>query len=81
MQSWMCWTIFTSIMFVSFNMHSTKPSCRDGFVPISGVGAGWYCTPGYIPRDVWWPLETQKVPITQSALARHYPAGTPVERN
>jgi len=49
MQSWMRWTIFTSIMFVSFYMHSTKPMCRDGFTPVIGVGAGWYCTPGYKP--------------------------------
>ena len=44
------WSVVIAIAVFSLYMYSTKPTCRDGFVPTTSFGSGWYCAPGYKPQ-------------------------------
>ena len=44
------WAIVVALAVFSLYMYSTKPMCRDGFLPVTGFATGWYCAPGYKPQ-------------------------------
>ncbi|MCX7308849.1 MAG: hypothetical protein NTZ72_13275 [Afipia sp.] len=44
------WTVAVAIAIVGLLLYFTKPTCREGFTPVIGVGSGWYCAPGYKPQ-------------------------------
>jgi hypothetical protein len=43
------WTFYFGIILFGIYMYWIKPTCRDGFVSVVGIGASWYCASGYKP--------------------------------
>jgi hypothetical protein len=44
------WGLAIVVAVFSVYMYWAKPTCRDGFTPLTSFGTGWYCRPGYKPE-------------------------------
>lgn len=71
MQSWMRWTIFTSIMFSVSTCIPQNPCAAMDLHRSSGLVQDGTARPAINPREVQWPLEAENVLRIQSAPVAH----------